>query len=227
MPGAEVVARVVVAVDPQAVGAGTEARAVESRAAGVVVDQVPPAELVGLDGQRRVAVVALGREAAGVDQQRRLARPAGRAAGSRVSQVMRTCVLGRSLVAQRLPLEDLLQAAAEDGQHGAAFLVARGIAAVDRQRQGLDAQGRHLLGRPAAHLVDEPAEAVVVHVRQRARAGRQNSPAASSSLDAPLDVPPSSSSVSPGAAGGTDRLQWTWPGTVATGTPNLLVTRSR
>ena len=75
---AQVVARVVVAVDPQAVGPRAEADAVEPRAAGVVVNDPPPAEVVGLDRQRRVAVGALGLEAAGVDQQAFLAglRPA-------------------------------------------------------------------------------------------------------------------------------------------------------
>ena len=79
--GAQVIARVVVAVDPQAVGRRAEADGVEPRAAAVVVNDVPPAEVEGPDRQGRVAVVAFGGEAAGVDQQRASRRPAGRAAG--------------------------------------------------------------------------------------------------------------------------------------------------
>ena len=86
---AQVIARIVVAIDPQAVGCRAETGAVEPRAAGVVMDDVPPTQMIGLDGQRRIAVFAFGGETAGVDQQRGLVGPAGRGSRSRVCQVIR------------------------------------------------------------------------------------------------------------------------------------------
>ena len=81
MPERQVVARIVVAINAQAIGLRTEAHAVEPRAAGVVMNDVPPAEMISLHRQGGIAVVAFGREAPGVDQERRLFRPAARATG--------------------------------------------------------------------------------------------------------------------------------------------------
>ena len=135
--GAEIVARVVVAVDPQTRRCRDRSPTPWNRVPRrVVVDQTPPAEVVGLDRQRRIAVLAFGRETAGVDQQRRLAGPR---AAQAVPGVPGDAYVGAGplVVAQRLPLEDLLQAAAEDGQHGTAFLPPGGVAAVHAPASGL------------------------------------------------------------------------------------------
>ena len=89
---------------------------------------------------------------------------------ARVCQVMRAKGLRRLVGTSGCAAKDLLQAAAEDRQHRAALLVAGRIAAIDGQRQGLDAQGRRLGGRLADDLVDEPAQAVVVALRPAGRA---------------------------------------------------------
>ena len=66
--GSEVVTRVVVAVDPQSRGTGTEPCPVEPGASRVVVYQTSPAQLVRPDSQRCVTVLTLGGKATGIDQ---------------------------------------------------------------------------------------------------------------------------------------------------------------
>ena len=61
--------------------AGAQAHSVEALPAQPVDGEPLPAHFVGLAEQRGVAVVALGREALGVDHQQVLARPRSGAGG--------------------------------------------------------------------------------------------------------------------------------------------------
>ena len=121
----EVIARIVVAVDPQPVGGGPEPSGVKACAPTVVVDQMLPAQVERPYGERGVAVRAFWLEPAGVDEQGVLTadRPPQRAPGAPADANEGAC---RRPVAHRLTTEDFSKPMAQDGEHRAAFLLPAG-----------------------------------------------------------------------------------------------------
>ena len=171
--GAQVIARVVVAIDPQPVGLRAEPHAMEPGSPTVVKNEVSPPECVGLLRQGGVAVGPLGREAFGVDQQRLLVfrRAAKLLACFPGDPRMGAC---RFRIAKRLGIENLLQPATQDRQYGTPLLLTGRITVIQRQGQPFDPQGRVVGGRLPGHFVDKRSQPIVIHrVELIAEVGKQ------------------------------------------------------